>query len=1128
MSSLPSDPTARQLLASDPNASVWVTASAGSGKTKVLTDRVLRLLLAGTPPSKILCITYTKAGAAEMRTRIEKRLGDWVMKEDSELEKELEALTGKGEKSLPRIMETARRLFAYVIEDPVGLRIQTIHSFCQSLLARFPIEAKVPPNFTLLEGEKAAGMLAEAKSMLAGGERSEEASTLNRAILKFARTGGEWKFDELLSSLVAHRKDFSIPLEMETLEADLKKIEPVIFAMHGVPPGITDELSLSSACQFSAEETAAMRQLCAWFAEGNATVKDRGKAIESFLALPKPSIQDMTSLAAVFLTKEERTIPKKQFSEALRNRYPLILPYFERIGGQCQNILQHINAFDTAERSYAVYVIAAYLYSLYAKLKRQHAALDYDDLIFKARELIAGDRALPWVMFKLDGGIEHVLVDEAQDTSRAQWDITASLVDDFFRGSGARESVRTLFVVGDPKQSIFRFQGAFPEGFSERLHYFTQLSESADTEFRHVPLTTSFRSSSAILHMVDAVFSTPEARSGLGEAYAEHQAFHAKAPGHVELWPLVVGDEKEKKTAWEIPSVTEIAQSGAKKLADKIADTIGEWLKEGRMIPATGQPIQPRDIMILSRRREKVASSLIQAFRDRGIPCSGLDRLKLTSHIAVKDMLALGAFLLLPGDDLSLASVLKSPLYGFSEETLMELAISRGKQSLWHCLQHYAGADSKVRFAHQELSELLAKTDFISPYALFADVLYARGGMRRMAARLGMHVTEVLEIFLSEALSYEEAAPPSLEEFCYLLSMSTQEWKSEQEQLANEVRILTVHGAKGLEAPVVFLVDSTSEPQLKENDKLVSIKGIPVMLPSDKEDTALTAELKETIRKEMAEEYRRLLYVALTRAKHELYITGVQPLKGRVSVTCWYGLAEAGMDRLPCSVDESGMKTYDVAGEPLRDSKERHPAPEMKELPAYMDQLPTAEPMHTIHNPSHMEEIAEIVPGWALTDGERNARRERGVLIHRLLEVLSSVSLPLREAVGKKIVGQHLPTLSAKEQDALVAQVLALMQHPDYADIFSSEALSEVPIAGMLEGRVISGQIDCLVITDDKIKVVDYKTGLWEKDKPVSKQYLNQMQTYAALLQEAYPGKIIQSYLLFTEGPELVELNLAS
>lgn len=1125
MSSLPADPTARQLLASDPNASVWVTASAGSGKTKVLTDRVLRLLLAGTPPSKILCITYTKAGAAEMRSRIDKRLGEWVMLEESRLKQELEALTGKGEKSLPHLMETARRLFAYVIEDPVGLRIQTIHSFCQSLLARFPIEASVPPNFTLLEGEKAAGMLSEAKSMLAGGERTEEASELNRAILKFAHSGGEWKFDELLSSLVSQRKNFSMLLEIEMLEADLKRIQPVIFAMHGVPPDITNEDSLNEACQFSAEEAAALRQLCAWFSEGNATVCKRGGIIQAFLDNPRKTIVEIEALKKAFFTDKNTYFDKGDKNLALR--YSALNSLVERVGNRVLQYLEWVKSYEAAERSYAVYVIAAYLYSLYAKLKRQHAALDYDDLIFKARELIAGDKALPWVMFKLDGGIEHVLIDEAQDTSRAQWEITAALVEEFFSGAGARESIRTLFVVGDPKQSIFRFQGAFPEGFAERLTYFTMEASTAGIEFRHVPLTTSFRSSPAILQMVDAVFSKPEAQNGLGDAYAEHQAFHADAPGRIELWPLIAGDEKEKRGAWEIPYVAEITETGARKLANKIAETIDGWLKEGRIIPATGEPIQPRDIMILTRRREKVANSLIQAFRGRAIPCTGLDRLRLTEHIAVKDMLALGRFLLLPGDDLSLASVLKSPLYGLSEETLMELAIGRGKQSIWQRMQHYAGPDERVGAVTEELSELLAKTDFISPYGLFAEVLYARGGMRKMAARLGMHVSEILEIFLAEALSYEELGPPSLEEFCHLQATSSQEWKSEQEQLANEVRIMTVHGAKGLEAPIVFLVDTTSEPKLQENERLAFVKGIPVMLPSEKEDTALTAGIKETIKLEMAQEYRRLLYVALTRAKHELYITGVQPVR-QVTPTCWYKLAEVGMDTLPHAVREDGAKVYDVSGVPIKKDKAFYETSKTEPLPSYAYERPAIEPMHTVHNPSHMEEVIDIPAGWALNAKEQGAKRERGVLIHRLLEVLSSVSPPAREAVGRKLVLQHGPVLSAEEQEIVITQVLSLMQYPDYADIFSPAALSEVPIAGMLEGKVISGQIDCLVITPDKIKVIDYKTGTWEQGKPVAKQYINQMKTYASLLAEAYPDKIIQSYLLFTEGPELVELDLAS
>lgn len=1123
MPALPEDPTARQLLASDPNASVWVTASAGSGKTQVLTDRVLRLLLAGTPPSKILCITYTKAGAAEMRGRIDKRLGEWVMMEEDKLVMRLTELTGATPND--ETLRLARRLFATVIEDPVGLRIQTIHAFCQSLLARFPIEAGVPPNFTLLEGEKAAGLLAEAKAMLSGGERMEEDTPLNRAILKFARTGGEWKFDELLTSLTAGRKDMHIPVHTDTIEEDVKRAEPVIFAMHGLPENIKDEESLRQACGFSSAEMDILRNLCQWFVEGNDTVIKRGKAIELFLACKEPTLRDIGALADVFLTQKERAIPKKQFSEPLRNRYPDILPFFEQIGARCQEIVRLTNIFELAERSYAVYVIAAYLHAMYVTLKRRHAALDYDDLIVKARALISGDRALPWVMFKLDGGIEHVLIDEAQDTSQAQWDITKALVSEFFSGAAARESVRTLFVVGDPKQSIFRFQGAFPEGFEENRNYFSVLSEDARVSFRRVPLTTSFRSSPAILSLVDAVFASPGAREGLGEDYEAHTAFYSSLPGQVELWPLMAGDERTKKTGWEIPTVATATQSGARKLAQAIAATIQVWLKEGRVLPATGEPVRPQDIMILARRREPMATALIQSFRDLEIPCTGLDRLQLTEHIAIQDMLALGRFLLLPGDDLSLAAALKSPLYNISEDMLMELAVGREISSLWQSMLGYTGADPALLHARKELQELLSKTDFVSPYTLFAEVLYARDGMRSMAARLGAHVTDVLEIFLAEALAYEEAGPPSLEEFCHLLAMSQKEWKSEQEQVANEVRILTVHGAKGLEAPIVFLVDTTSEPTIRENDRLAYVKGIPVMLPSESEDTVLTAELRENIKREIAQEYRRLLYVALTRAKCELYVTGVQPAKAHLSESCWYELVAGGLNSLPHENTE-GIKIFRVGGKET-DKKEHHPdATALFQLPDFFHQPAEQETLRTIHNPSHIEEEADPVPGRSLKNAEWEKKREKGIFVHRLLEVLARVSPDARQVVAAGLAKHHGAGMDIGQKEELVSQVLCLMQRPDYAELFGGCAYAEVPISGVVDGEPISGQIDCLVIKEKAIHVIDFKTGAWDQEKNISKQYVNQMRTYAELLKQAYPDKQIHSFLLFTEGPELVPVTL--
>ncbi|MFO1242434.1 MAG: double-strand break repair helicase AddA [Rickettsiales bacterium] len=1116
--------SARQSLASDPAASVWVTASAGSGKTKVLTDRVLRLLLSGTPPSKILCITYTKAGAAEMRSRIEKRLGRWVMMNDDKLREEVGQLTGKNEPFLEKSLETARQLFARVIEDPVGLRIQTIHSFCQSLLARFPIEAGLVPNFTLLDDVSSTRLLAEAKHRLAGGGMAEDVPELNRAIKKIARTSGEWGFDDLLSALISRRKDFFAVPDGEIREVDLQRVQKAIFTACGVPENIINEEKLAEHCWLTPEEEEKLHALSHLLATGNKTVVERAEIMRAYFKKEQQALDTIYHIRDAFFNNKDQ--PYANWDVKLSVRHPEMGAHIDCLTQRIQSIQMLIRSFETAERAYASYVIAAYLYATYQQLKEKQAALDYDDLIFKAQQLLAGDRALAWVMFKLDGGIDHVLVDEAQDTSRAQWDITAALVDEFFAGQGRGEG-NTLFVVGDPKQSIFRFQGAFPEGFTERFQYFKERAAAARIDFRHVPLTTSFRSSPAILNFADAVFSGDAARAGLGE-YLPHIAHYSAFAGRIEVWPLQESDQKEKKSAWELPKITPGMRTGTNKLAGEIAETIYQWLKEKRVLPATGEVIEPRDIMILSRRREPMASALIQAFQEKAIPCTGLDRLALTEHIAVKDMLALGSFLLMSGDDLSLACVLKSPLYGLSEDTLLTLCANRGRETLWSQVKQYAGNDDNVLAVQRELDLLLGKTDYISPYDLFAKVLYELGGMRRMCARLGEHVSEVLEMFLAEALAYEENTTPSLEEFCHTMTLNKREVKRDQEEIGNEVRILTVHGAKGLEAPIVFLVDTTSTSGIRGDDRLASLEGIPIPLPSKRESSALTAALRAEQEKQIEEEYRRLLYVALTRAKHELYITGVKPGGNRqLSPQSWYALANRGLDAIGVGNIEGQKRVFDETGTVLTKERVEIPALPVPPAPEYLLAKAKPEALQTIRNPSHLDEVVEEVTQNRFFSAEdRQKRIERGIVIHRLLEVLAQVDPAQQLNVGKKLVAAHAPHVSVAEREAWIENTVRLMQHPDFSTVFGKDSMSEVPIAGPMEdGTLISGQIDRLVVTDTDVHVIDFKSGIWKKGSAIPLKYKNQMRAYSSVLRQIFPGKTIRSGLLFTEGPEMVWVN---
>jgi ATP-dependent helicase/nuclease subunit A len=1150
---VPIDPNVKQRSASDPESSVWVGASAGTGKTKVLTDRVLRLMLSGTAPHRILCLTFTKAAAAEMANRINATLARWATTSDEDLEDRLFDLCGERPSSETRVQ--ARRLFAHVVDCPGGMKIQTIHAFCQSLLRRFPLEARLPPHFEVMDDRTADELLAEACDTVLRRARADRDSPLGHALARLTRDIGQEDFTELLRQIATERGRIRRILDRH---GGREATVAAVYRHLGVPEGTDDASVLAEICHDDAFDGPGLRLACQALDGGSDADKKRGRAIASWLEAADQRAIRFHSFVEAFLTAEgepRKTLITKKAASLL----PGALEALEREALRLFEAGERVRAAGVAAGTAALLELAETLLDTYGRLKDARARLDYDDLILHSLALLR-DPGAPWVLFKLDGGLDHLLIDEAQDTNPDQWQVVAAIASDFFSGFGARDVVRTLFAVGDEKQSIYSFQRADPAEFARMRHHFQERVEQAELRWSKVDLEISFRSTAAVLEAVDTVFRMEDARDGVAfeaRTVIRHLPFRRGHAGLVELWPPVVPQDRPDPAPWEPPLARAAADAPSSRLAAAIAGTVRRWLDKREVLQARGRPIQPGDVMVLVRRRTGFVEELVRACKERGVPVAGADRMVLTAQLSVMDLMALGGFLLLPEDDLTLATVLKGPLIGFGEQQLFELAHGR-KGSLRQALAARAEGDSTLfgapfRAAHDWLSKLLSETDFVRPFELFARILSAPcpadpgtggSGRRAVVSRLGPEAQDPLDEFLAACLAYERVYPPSLQGFLHWLEASEAEIKRELEQGRGDdggrLRIMTVHGSKGLQAPIVFLPDTmgtpTQGPRILWPDEALEV---PLFAPRRQAEDRRCAEARSRADRRRDQEYRRLLYVAMTRAEDRLYICGWQGRRQPPS-SCWYKLAEAALAEVaqPVEFDFSDLCPGGWSGPgwrllgsqivPHRD--DGHGTVRLATdhgLPDWVaNELPEEPQPSRPLTPSRPDTPEPAVRSPLGPDDGK--RFQRGTLVHRLLQTLPELEPERREAAARRYLAGPAHGLEAGEQDEIARETLAVLEDDRFRRLFGPGSRAEVPVVGVVAAdRVLAGRLDRLLVDDAGVWIVDYKTNRPApmREEDVAPVYLQQMAAYRSALRLIYPGRPVHCLLLWTDGPRLMPLS---
>jgi ATP-dependent helicase/nuclease subunit A len=1115
-----------QARAADPQAHAALSASAGTGKTEVLTARVLRLLIQGARPESILCLTFTKAAAAEMSNRIGERLARWVRLPDKLLKKELFAL---GEANDPVTLRQARQLFARVLDCPGGLRIQTIHAFAQSLLAAFPAEADISPGFEPIEGRAEQELVRRTLADLVAEAEQRGDKQLIADIQCLSRRLGE-------ADAIGYLQICGSRHEALAALGAQDDIEPVIRRMMHLPEGSIEDY-LAGRCGDDGFDCDLLRAVAetnrAWKTKEGAEQVER---IEQWLGLS--AAQRAAALPDLALLVFTRSNERRKARAGQVKLDPDYERHSEQIAAAIAELLAVQNGARLAAEMAAGLRAGQAFANAYTHAKRSAGVADFDDLIDWTRQLLRKPGMGEWVRYKLDRQIDHVLVDEAQDTNAGQWEIIDSLVEEFFTGSSeADRRWRTLFTVGDFKQAIYGFQGTDPEQFERARRKYRALADSLveaersleaaeerAREFRELSIDASFRSAQPILDVVNAVIDELGYDAiGLPDQPPKHVAHHSDRPGLVELWPPFSTDQEDEDSDEGEERWVKVRD---RAYAEELASRIAELVEQAPVLGSTRRNLTPGDILVLVRSRGALASLIVARLFAKRVPVAGVDRLHLHDPLAVQDLLSAIRFVVQPGDDLSLANLLVSPLIGWDQDRLRSLAGAR-EGSLWRALRERSAENDDFAAAHEMVSELLRIVDFTTPSRFLETILSGpMQGRRKLYGRLGMAARDPIDELMNSAIDFERNEIASLDRFLSWFSRGQVDVQRDPGTPANEVRVMTVHGAKGLQSPVVILADSTADPAklgrtpLHLDFPIEKLGSAPLLRPKKAErQPPFEGMLAEQECRDLQEHWR-LLYVALTRSADRLIVAGVAPKAKKDGSdprpeNCWHRAVHNALSAMGVTPGESAALVYGTETRLKAQRRAEVEIPEAK-VPAWATTPapPEARPPRPLA-PSALAEDREAAPP---PSPELRAAAERGIIIHALLERLPAVAPQKRQQTAMAWLETQEGMTDPAARETLARTVCDLISDNRFSALFGPGSLAEAPIAATLrDGRVIAGTVDRLLIEPGRVLVVDYKTGKApEREEDIPQSHRLQMQAYRDALSVIFPDRGIESALLYT------------
>lgn len=1093
--------TEAQVRTADPNSSTWVAANAGSGKTRVLTERVARLLIQGTNPSHILCLTYTKAAAAEMQNRLFKQLGEWSMLPDAELTDRLFAL-GQTDAVSSDALRRTRTLFAAALETPGGLKIQTIHAFCTSVLRKFPLEAGLSPQFAVFDDREKASLIQEIVDDIA----LEQPALID----DLAEQATNISLDQFVTDLISKRAKFQrAPTRFDFSISEGSSIERIHRDL------------------FSVKNISLLNSLADLMTSGVTNLRD-ADTIKSAVT-EQSALDALNKIASVFLYKsgDKASTAKidKVPSGKVLDEKPDLRQSANDFARAVENAHVELKGLLAFFRSDALFRFAKVFLGKYSNCKTELAKLDFDDLLEKTVALLSSSSMAQWVLYRLDGGIDHILVDEAQDTSPIQWQIIELLASEFTSGVGASDTDRTLFVVGDAKQSIYSFQGAEADAFAEMREKFDQKLQDSEQRLERSELLYSFRSSAPILELVDQVFEAEERNTG--RPHPKHLSFHADRPGRIDLWPLIEKDDDPEENDWFVPNNSAAPNDPQLKLAKEIASFVEQTISSKQPIFAEGKirPVQEKDVLILLQRRSSLFHFIIKELKSRNLKIAGADALKIGTELAVKDILSTLKFLATPEDDLSLAEALRSPIFGLSEQDLFTAAHNR-TGFLWEEIR----SSESLADTTDKLWSLLSRADFLRPYELIMQILTDLKGRENLLARLGQEAEDGINALLEQSLLYEQAEPPTLSGFLNWFDSGDVEVKRNLDSGSDQIRVMTVHGAKGLEAPVVILPDTIRAKEPKPAPLADHPDGF-VTWPANKAmRSSVEAKAIASQSESQRKENMRLLYVAMTRAESWLIVCGAKGALGKAAFD-WHAKIASAMEHLP--LIETPLEDGRIAltyknnawdSMPLGQSSVSEPdqvvIPEW--LYTYAEKLPR--PVQSV-SPSNLPGPKSISSGQEITSEDAKAE---GTLLHLLLEHLPHQNSERRDTIIQNICEGFIE-LSDAAKDRVTQRALSLISDASLKDVFSKDAFVEVTLSAEqpIEGHPpLLGTIDRLILSETTAWVIDFKSNQTVPKTPenIPLGILRQMAAYYHMIVSIYPEKQIALSILWTRTGQLMTI----
>ena len=1111
--------TRAQITASDARFSSWLTANAGSGKTKVLIDRVARLLLDGVQPEQILCLTYTKSAAAEMKNRLFDRLGKWAMLADQELNFSLLEMGIQTQLGIEELKK-ARTLFARAIEAPGGLKIQTIHAFCSSLLRKFPLEAGISPQFGELTERGQRDLYLKVLEILSADEATEE------SFEHFSKIANVSNWEETISKIVSKRNIFS-----------KNKSRSEIYEAFSLSSEVSIEDDISS--HFQNGTMSFLKKISGCLQQSNSKVDQKiSKELSKISSIDLTSLQ---LLEKIFLYSKNSKAPftaklGKFSTKEMRNG--LLADYTDEIDDFMVRLETFRNrrlSYLAAETSFSIHKFASVFLQVYTEQKNFKGLLDFDDLINIAVNLLTTSAVADWVLYRLDGGIDHILVDEAQDTSPSQWKVIETLAQELTSGQGIKENrSRTVFVVGDQKQSIYSFQGADPGQFDRVRDRFSAKLEGAEKTLQVASLDYSFRSSQTILALVDKIYEDARAEDfGWGR---KHLAFKSELPGRIDLWPIIPKKLNPNLSKWEEPIELISDADHFVSLARLIAQEIKRMIDQDVQVPEqktinkqpTFRSVRAGDFLILVQRRSEIFHEIIRACKDANLPIAGADRLRLAGELAIKDICNFLSFIDNADDDFSLAAILKSPFFGWNEKSLFELAHSREEMTLWQALRN-----DPIKFAHEleVFEDLRSVADLVRPYELIERILILHNGRSLLIGRLGKEAEEGIDTLLTQAMDYESSEIPSLTGFLAWISDENIEVKRQFDSSVNQIRVMTVHGAKGLEAPIVILPE-THDFKNEISDEILFTDELAFKKFSSAERSDKTTEVYNSQKQKNSAERDRLLYVALTRAEVWLIVAAA----GNVSDDrkSWYKKVEKGLINLDAKSEPfshgHGLR-YQHGKWLVGKCSEKHLKKASKiQLPQiFKENLGTPVKFEKFINPSNLMGSKSIQRIDKVTEGD--GAKLFGTIVHLLLEKLPKSNSNDWQNIVPNLLKWAEIYVSEETQTRAYKQAENILKNPSFEFIFAPDVLAEVQFSTIVEsvgGIPIVGVIDRLVLSQESALIIDFKTNqeVPSSIDEVPLGILKQMGAYAASMQKVFPKKNIELGIIWTHSAELMKIDV--